>query len=83
LLHELTVEPALVSVEYVTKFTGESRWQVYEHLKLGIYKGKKSGRRTMIVFAGVKARVAALPDAKFAPHRKRTKRQAAQLAEAV
>jgi hypothetical protein len=33
----------------------------------GIYRARKSGRRTLIEFASVKAHMAALPAAKFTP----------------
>jgi hypothetical protein len=40
-------------------------------LRQGRYKAKKSGRRTIIIFASVKEDMANLPDAVFAPPRNR------------
>jgi hypothetical protein len=40
-------------------------------LRRGVYRAKKSGRRTLIYFASVKEHAETLPDAKFAPPRTR------------
>ena len=58
-------EPLGVSIADAAKMTGESTWTVKMKLRQGIYRAKKSGRRTIIIFESVKAHWATLPDAKF------------------
>jgi hypothetical protein len=65
------LEPAFVSIRAAAEFSGESEWTIKNELRLGNLKAKKSGRRTLIDFASVKRRAASLPDAKFAPPRRR------------
>jgi hypothetical protein len=50
----------------------ESVWTTKDKLRRGIYRAKKSGRRTLIEFASVKAAAEALPTATFAPPRRRS-----------
>jgi hypothetical protein len=64
------IEPALVSIKDAATYTGESGWKVKQLLREGVYEAVKSGRRTLVVFAGVKDRVATLRPAKFAPPRR-------------
>jgi hypothetical protein len=64
------IEPALVSIKDAAAYTGESDWRVKQLLREGVYKAVKSGRRTLVEFAGVKDRVATLRPAKFAPPRR-------------
>jgi hypothetical protein len=64
------VEPALVSIIDAAAYTGESTWKVKQLLREGVYEAVKSGRRTLVKFPGVKARVATLRPAKFAPPRR-------------
>jgi hypothetical protein len=61
------IEPELVSIADAARYTGESEWTVKHRLRLGIYKAKKSGRRTLVIFATVKTHTKSLPDAMFAP----------------
>ena len=61
------IEPVLVSIHDAADYTGESEWTVKQRLRDGVYKAKKSGRRTLIIFDTIKNYVATLPDAKFAP----------------
>jgi len=55
-----------------SKKTGESRWTVNNHLRLGHYRAKKSGRRTLIIPDSVREYWATLPDATYAPPRQRS-----------
>jgi hypothetical protein len=69
-MHELVeggMPPLGLSIKKVAEITGESTWQVKEKLRNGIYKAKKSGRRTIVIYATVKAAWDRLPDAKFQP----------------
>jgi len=68
------LEPLLVGIAEAARLTGESEWQVKDKLRRGRYKAKKSGRRTLVWFWSIKADVANLPDATFAPVRPRAKR---------
>lgn len=65
------IEPVLISIADAATYTGESVWTVKERLRLGIYRAKKSGRRTLVTLESVKAFVDALPDATFRPGRQR------------
>jgi hypothetical protein len=65
------VEPLGVSIADVAAMTGESQWTVKQKLRSGIYRAKKSGRRTIIVFESVKQAWANLPEAKFLAPRQR------------
>jgi hypothetical protein len=68
-------EPKFLSIIDVARFTAESQWTVKAKLRAGIYRAKKSGRRTLVVFDTVKRHMAELPDVKFAaPPRKNSKR---------
>ena len=78
----IDLEPAYISIDDAARYTNESPWTVKELLRQGIYRAKKSGRRTLIVFASVKERMENLPDAKFAKPIKRRK-QASENAEAA
>jgi hypothetical protein len=64
-------EPLGLSIADVAAMTGESVWTVKQKLRLGIYKAKKSGRRTIIVYESVKTAWADLPEAKFLPPTRR------------
>jgi hypothetical protein len=65
------MEPISVSIAETARLTGESEWEVKNKLRQGIYTGKKSGRRTLVMFQGVKDHIEALPDAKYAAPRAR------------
>ena len=64
-----SLEPAFAGIDAVASYTGESPWTVKHKLRLGMYRARKSGRRTLVEMASVKQHLAALPDAKFAPPR--------------
>jgi hypothetical protein len=57
------------SIAEVSRHTGESQWTVKDKLRRGVYLGKKSGRRTLVVVESVKKHINELPDAVFAPSR--------------
>ncbi|WFU09096.1 hypothetical protein QA646_17780 [Rhizobium sp. CB3090] len=61
------IEPEYISVNDAAIYAAESEWTVRDKLRRGIYRAKKSGRRTLIKFATVKAHLDQLPDASFAP----------------
>jgi hypothetical protein len=68
------IEPAYIRIAAAAVFTSESEWTVKDKLRRGIYRAKKSGRRTLIEMASVKSHLGDLPDAKFAKPAKRAKR---------
>jgi hypothetical protein len=70
-------EPEFLSISDAATYTAESEWTVKDKLRRGIYRAKKSGRRTLIIFSTVKDHLASLPDAKFAPPVSKTHREAA------
>jgi hypothetical protein len=72
--HVHVIEPAYGSISDVAAYSGESEWTVKFKLRDGTYRAKKSGRRTLVSWASVKADLNNLPDAKFAPPRARGKR---------
>lgn len=53
------------SIKQAAEATGESQWTVKQRLRAGVYKAKKSGRRTLVMPDSVRAYVASLPDAIF------------------
>jgi hypothetical protein len=57
------------SIGEVARRTGESQWTVKDKLRRGVYLGKKSGRRTLVIVDSVKKHINELPDAVFAPVR--------------
>jgi hypothetical protein len=65
-----SIEPILVTIANAAAATGESEWQVRQLVSAGIYEAKKAGRRTLIVYAGIKKRVAGLPTAELCPPRR-------------
>jgi hypothetical protein len=66
--------PLGLSIKETARITGESKWTVEQRLRRGEYRAKKSGRRTLVVFASVRNYWDSLPNASFkAPvKRKRT-----------
>ena len=64
------LKPRFVSIQDAAAYTSESTWVIKDLLRRGELKAKKAGRRTIVEFAGVKARAENLPDAKFAPPRR-------------
>jgi hypothetical protein len=77
-ISETDVEPITVTIEQTERLTGESRSQIYNRLGRGEYTGVKSGRRTLIVYASVKAHIAALPRAVIKPPKPRPAREFSQ-----
>jgi hypothetical protein len=61
------VKPLGVSIKQAAEITGESQWQVKQKLRDGTYSAKKSGRRTIIVYASIEAAWNSLPAATFKP----------------
>ena len=55
----------------VARRTGESPWMVKQKCRQGRYKAKKSGRRTIVIWSSVEEDFKNLPDAVFAPPRRR------------
>jgi hypothetical protein len=64
--------PLFLSIKEVAKISGESTWTVKDLLRRGIYKARKSGRRTLVEFESVKNRAETLPIATFAPPTRRS-----------
>lgn len=60
-----TLEPILVSIPTAADHTGESVWTVKQRLRAGIYRARKSGRRTLVELKSIKEHVATLPPAEF------------------
>jgi excisionase family DNA binding protein len=65
------IEPAFMSVAEAARYVGISEWSVKALLREGIYKARKSGRRTLIEFTSVKQYATSLPAATFAAPRRR------------
>jgi hypothetical protein len=63
----VSLQPLGVSIRQCSELTSESEWQVKEHLRNGEYKAKKSGRRTIIIYASVVHHWRNLPEATFKP----------------
>jgi hypothetical protein len=59
------------SVKEVASLTGESEWTVKNKLRRGIYRGRKSGRRTIVEFKSVREAWDKLPEAKYSPVKKK------------
>jgi hypothetical protein len=59
------------SIREIAELTGESTWAVKDKLRKGTYRGRKSGRRTIVEFQSVREAWENLPIAKFAPPRPR------------
>jgi hypothetical protein len=67
------LEPIFLSISETARITSDSPWRVKELLREGVYKAKKSGRRTLITFASIRTRCDALPAAISAPARRAPK----------
>lgn len=63
--HHQPFEPAHVTMRVGCAFTGDSRTRMYEAIKSGQVEAVKEGRRTLLVFASLKKRVAARKPAKI------------------
>jgi hypothetical protein len=68
-------EPLLVTVAKCEQLTGESRSQIYVRISRGEYDAVKSGSRTLITYASIKRRIAALPPAKIKAPKPRQRRK--------
>jgi hypothetical protein len=68
------IEPLTLSIEQVQQATGESRSQVYVHIRGGTYEAIKNGRRTLVTFESVKRHIASLPPANIKPSSPRARR---------
>lgn len=74
------LKPLGLSIKETAAVTGESQWQVKQKLRAGTYQAKKSGRRTIIIYASIEAAWDRLPNATFkAP----VKRKRAELIEEI
>jgi predicted DNA-binding transcriptional regulator AlpA len=71
------IEPLTLTVEQTVQATGESRSKIYELIGTGEYEAKKAGSRTLIVYASIKRRIAALPAAKIKAPKSRRPQHAA------
>ena len=65
----MSLEKLGATIVEVAEATGESAWTVKNKLRTGVYQGKKSGRRTIVVIDSVRRAWENLPPAKFAPPR--------------
>jgi hypothetical protein len=80
------LEPIFLSINETARITSDSPWRVKELLREGTYTAKKSGRRTLVSFASIRARCESLPTAVFAPARRAPKsgaKKAASSSEAA
>jgi hypothetical protein len=68
---KMPIEKLAASIQEIADTTGQSVWTVKDKLRRGVYRGRKSGRRTLVEFASVKEAWLNLPVAKFAPPRPR------------
>jgi hypothetical protein len=65
------IEPLYISIAAAAKLSDESVWSVKVRLREGVYRARKSGRRTLVEVASVKDYLANLPVAKFRPMKRR------------
>ena len=73
------LKPLGLSIKETASITGESQWQVKQKLRSGIYRAKKSGRRTIVIYATVEAAWDKLPQATFKKPSIRTDRKQAHI----
>jgi hypothetical protein len=59
------IEPANVTLAVGCRYTGDSRTAMYDAIGKGDVEAVKQGRRTLLVFASLKKRVASRPPAKI------------------
>jgi hypothetical protein len=71
-MSDTVVNSAYRGVDDVAAYSGESPWTVRDHIRQGHYRAKKSGRRVIVEMASVDEYIANLPDATYAPLRRRT-----------
>jgi hypothetical protein len=56
-----TLEPLAISIEEAVRVSGESKSRLYELIGDRQIEARKSGRRTLVVFASLKQRLGNLP----------------------
>lgn len=54
-------EPLAVTIQEAKRLSGWSTWRIYDELKRSRITARKQGRRTLINYASIKARLADLP----------------------
>ena len=59
------VQPLTVTIPEAIRLSGLSRSELYRQLSAGHIHARKSGSRTLILWASLKAHVEALPEAEF------------------
>ena len=59
------IQPLTVTIQDAVRLSGLSRSELYRQLSAGHIHARKSGSRTLIVWASLKAHVEALPEAAF------------------
>ena len=63
--HGLGLQPLTVSIPEAVRLSGLSRSEIYRQLAAGRINARKSGSRTLVIWASLQAHVAALPPAQF------------------
>jgi hypothetical protein len=58
-------QPLTVTIPEATRLSGLSRSEIYRRLAAGDITARKSGCRTLIIWASLKAHIEALPPAEF------------------
>ena len=59
------IQPLTVTIPEAVRLSGLSRSELYRQLSAGRISARKSGSRTLILWATLKAHVEALPEAEF------------------
>ena len=59
------IQPLTVTIPDAVRLSGLSRSELYRQLSAGHIHARKSGSRTLILWASLKAHVEALPEAEF------------------
>jgi hypothetical protein len=59
------IQPLTVTIPEAVRLSGLSRSELYRQLSAGHIHARKSGSRTLILWASLKAHVEALPEAEF------------------
>lgn len=59
--------PLATDVPGAVRYTGQSRAQLYKHMRAGLLPAYKSGSRTIIFYDDLDRYMRALPRAKFTP----------------
>ncbi len=58
-------QPLTVTIPEAVRLSGLSRSELYRQMGAGHIRARKSGSRTLILWASLKAHVEALPEAEF------------------